>query len=448
MQLFRPLSLLLFLIAMSPPLTFAQGANPGAPQGAINQYAYRLRCLPPNPAADPYRRKFGCKDVHFDTRETLFDDWRGARSALRYDGIVPTASYVATPQTNPGGHVPQEWNYNGQVSFSLDLDLHRILNASGLSFYVSVFANSGGNLSGAINSTFAINTLYAPTFHLGEMYMQESLGDGRLLFAAGRIASNAQFATLPVLGNYINGGFNANVTNIAVNDPAYTGPPPGVEWGSQIVYKAAAPLELSAGVFNNNLPSALGVNYGAHFALQNGNKEALIMGQITYLHQQGPLDDGLGGEYTVGGFHDGNWVTNLAGSNNLSGISGLYAMGQQMIWRPRGSRGTKVGLTVWGEFGYSGQSDRNIMPLFSGVGVAYQGLIPRRSQDSLVIGWIYGGFSRYLQGQSAERVFELNYQWHLKRWLNVVPDFQRVVKPSGYNVPSAVVLGAQLHVTL
>src|SRR5215471_824102 len=439
MQLLRTPSFLPFLIAISPILIFAQGAT--------NQYEYRLRCLAPNPAADPYRRKFGCKDVHFDTRETLFDDWRGARSALRDDGITPTASYVAATQTNPWGHVPQEWNYNGQLSFALDLDLHRILDVSGLSFYVSAFANSGGNLSGVINSTFAVNTLDAPTIHLGEMYMQESVEDGRLLFAAGRIASNAQFATLPVLGNYVSGGFNANVTNVSVNDPAYAGPPPGVEWGSQIVYKIDA-LELSAGVFNNNLPSALGVNYGAHFTLQNGNKGALIMGQITYLKQQGPLDNGLAGEYTVGGFHDGNWVTNFTGSNQLTGLSGLYAMGQQMIWRPRGSKGTKVGLTVWGEFGYSGQSDRNIMPLFSGVGAAYQGLIPRRSQDSLVIGWIYGGFSRYLQGQSAERVFELNYQWHPKRWLNVVPDFQRVVKPSGYSVPSAVVLGVQLHVTL
>src|SRR5262249_27733633 len=283
--------------AMSPSLALAQGST--------NLYEYRLRCQAPNPPANPYKRKFGCKDVHFDTKETLSGDWWGARSALRDDGITPTASHVAALQTNPGGHVPQEWSYNGQLSLSLDFDLHRILNVPGLSFYVSAVDNSGGNLSGAIDSTFAINTLYAPTFHLGEMYMQESLEDGRLLFAAGRIGSNYQFATIPVLGNYLNAGFNAQVSNIGINDPPFFGPPPGVEWGSQVVYKIDT-LELSAGAFNNNLPSALGANYGTHFALQNGNKGALIMGQITYLKQQGPLDDGLAGEYTVGGFHDGN----------------------------------------------------------------------------------------------------------------------------------------------
>jgi carbohydrate-selective porin OprB len=207
-------------------------------------------------------------------------------------------------------------------------------------------------------------------------------------------------------------------------------------------------LELSAGAFNNNLPSALGANYGAHFALQNGNKGALIMGQISYLKHQGQLDNGMAGEYTVGAFHDSNSVTNLAGPNKLIGLSGLYALGQQMVWRPRGRESTKVGLTVWGDVGYSGQSDRNTMPFFSGVGAAYQGLNPRRSQDSLVIGWIYGGFSRYLQGQSAEQVFELNYQWNVKRGFNVVPDLQHVVKPSGFNVPSTFVLGVQLNITL
>ena len=119
-----------------------------------------------------------------------------------------------------------------------------------------------------------------------------------------------------------------------------------------------------------------------------------------------------------------------------------------MIWRPRDRKGTKVGLTVWGELGYSGQSNRNIMPLFSGAGAAYQGLIPARSRDSLNVGWIYGGFSRYLPGQTAERVYELNYQWIPTRWLIAVPDFQYVVRPSGFNVPGAAVLGVQLNVTL
>jgi hypothetical protein len=88
---------------MSPPLTLAQGAIPSAPLGATNPYEYRLRCQAPNPSGNPYKRKFGCKDVHFDTKETLSDDWTDARSALRDEGITPTASHVAALQTNPGG---------------------------------------------------------------------------------------------------------------------------------------------------------------------------------------------------------------------------------------------------------------------------------------------------------------------------------------------------------
>src|SRR5215470_4929400 len=95
-------------------------------QGATNPYEYRLRCQAPNPPANPHKRKFGCKDVQFDTKETLSGDWSGARSALRDYGITPTASYVAALQTNPGGHVPQVWNYAAQLFFSLDFNLHEI----------------------------------------------------------------------------------------------------------------------------------------------------------------------------------------------------------------------------------------------------------------------------------------------------------------------------------
>ena len=119
-----------------------------------------------------------------------------------------------------------------------------------------------------------------------------------------------------------------------------------------------------------------------------------------------------------------------------------------MIWRPPGRTETHGGLTVWGEFCYSSPSANNTMPSFYGVGVAYQGLIFRRSRDSLNIGSIYGGFSRYLPGQTVERVYELNYHWNPEAWLNVVPDFQYVVRPSGFNVPGAAVFGVQLNVTL
>jgi porin len=206
-------------------------------------------------------------------QETLSGDWRGARSVLRDNGITPTASYLAGFQTNTGVYAPQEWDYDAQLSFSLDLNLHKILRSPGLTFYVSAFEGSGGYLSRNINSTFSTTTLYAPSFYLGEMYMQQSLGDGHLLFAAGRLATNAQFATSPVLGNYLNGSFNANVGNIHVSDPAFIGPPPGVK----SCITSTPPLEVSAGVFNNDLPSAFGVNYGAHFTLQNGNKGALIL---------------------------------------------------------------------------------------------------------------------------------------------------------------------------
>src|SRR5262249_1631654 len=88
--------IMLFLVVMSPSLAVAQGAIPSTPQGATNPYEYRLRCKAPNPPANPYKRKFGCKDVHFDTKETLSGDWSGARSAALLPPIV-VCPHRATP---------------------------------------------------------------------------------------------------------------------------------------------------------------------------------------------------------------------------------------------------------------------------------------------------------------------------------------------------------------
>jgi hypothetical protein len=46
-------------------------------------------------------------------------------------------------------------------------------------------------------------------------------------------------------------------------------------------------------------------------------------GRAAGRHQSGSLDAGLPAEYTVAAFRDNYWFINLAGSNTLTGISGL-----------------------------------------------------------------------------------------------------------------------------
>jgi carbohydrate-selective porin OprB len=41
------------------------------------------------------------------------------------------------------------------------------------------------------------------------MYLQQKWFDSSLTIAAGRLATGATFATMPVFNNYLNGGINA-----------------------------------------------------------------------------------------------------------------------------------------------------------------------------------------------------------------------------------------------
>jgi porin len=87
------------------------------------------------------------------------------------------------------------------------------------------------------------------------------------------------------------------------------------------------------------------------------------------------------------------------------------------------------------------------MPYFMGGGLSYQGAIPRRDDDIVSAGVIYGTFSRYIPHTTAETVIEANYQVTLTSWLSITPDIQYVIRPSGSSaIKNALVLGAQVQI--
>jgi hypothetical protein len=73
-------------------------------------------------AADPNRRRFGCKDEHFDWEETLTNDWNGLREQSRRFGITPSASYYSALQTNATGGTHQMWGYVGQLTTAFNFE--------------------------------------------------------------------------------------------------------------------------------------------------------------------------------------------------------------------------------------------------------------------------------------------------------------------------------------
>ena len=411
-----------------------------------------VRC--PSPA-DPRNLHFECTGQSFDlVEETLTKDWAGLRTDLSELGIKPTASYTSELMGNPGGGQSRGFTYAGTVQVSIFWDFAKLLHLRGLSFNIGGAWSTGKNLSADyIGNNFWVQSAYtAPgngsnNLTLGQIYLQQQLFDNSLILAGGRLAPATTFATMPVLNNYINQGINPIPGSLWTNDDTFTSYPPGVEWGAQAIYNLSPAFQVAAGVFNTNQSSALGGKGGLNFALQQGNRGVLSVVQVSYFLNHAPDDKGLPGQYSFGGFYNGNRFANLNNPNSTkSGLYSIYGMFQQMVYR-EGGAGSQKGLTVWGEAAVAPRSIVSFMPYFIGGGLSYQGALPRRDNDITSVGVIYGTFSRYVPRTTAETVIEANYQVTLTNWLSITPDLQYVIKPNGSSaIKNALVLGAQVQI--
>ncbi|MFY9843125.1 MAG: carbohydrate porin [Terriglobales bacterium] len=427
--------------SQTPAQTPTPPTNPTQTPAQATTKPRKLNCQHP---ANPIKRRFGCKDEDFDWKETLTADWNGARAEIRKLGITPSGSYFSALQTNASGGSHQMWGYVGDLTTAVDVNFEKLLKIPGMSLYFSNSWGTGSDLTATINSVFPVNPNYAVGPYLAEIYLQQKLLKDNLTLAAGRLAPSYTFAGLPIFDNYVSLAVNPVPVSLTSNDLSYTGPPPGVEWGAQAIYNVTPVIQVAAGAFNTNRNSA---NNGNIFAFQQGNKGALVTAQVTYLYNQGPKDTGKQGQYTAGFFVDNNSFATLPNGNSQSdGNSGVFVLGQQMVYRPEGP-GTSQGLTVWGAWAYSSKQSVSPMPVFGGAGISYAGLIKKRKRDTINAAWVYGKTSRYIPNASAAKLFEANYQWEAKGSITIVPDFQYIWDANGTNGAGAAVAGLQVNLT-
>lgn len=398
--------------------------------------------------ADPHRRPRDCNDALFGADETLAQGWDHVRDAMKHIGITPTASYVGALQTNVTGGSHQIWSYAGLLSFGLSADLGELIKTPGLSAYVGTSWGTGSYLAGSLNSTIPTSGLYAPSFYLGEMYLQQKLFRDKLTLLAGRLAASNGFANLPVFNNYVTYAINPNPYALGANDAAFFGPPPGSQWGAQASYTVSPAIQLQAGVFNTNLHAANGANHGADFTLQEGNKGALSIAEIDYLTHEGTHSKRKPGQITLGFLHSSNSFPTLNDPLvRREGYSGVYLLAQQMVYRPGGA-GTTQGATVWGAWTWNSKELVSQVPLFWSGGVSYAGLIPARRNDVVSLALIRTEGSEYGPPSNTEGFLELNYQWFHSRYLTVTPHGQYLWITENHADRNVLVLGVQLALTL
>lgn len=419
----------------------------------------------------------------------LLGDLWGARDEISQAGFGVTLTYVSNIAGNPVGGISRGFTETDSTGLNVSADFEKIVGWQGLTGFVSAAYRQGTSLSRTrIGNVINVQQVYGgETFHLVNLYLEQTFLDDRASFKAGRIAQFDDFSHDYAFGYYMNNAFDGQPVGFFFQGPftAY----PTVTWGA--IGKYGQSIGENLGVY-----TFLGV-YGADTRLPENqyhgarmsfdfNEGANIMAEVGIKRNWARGQQGLPGKYSIGGW----WFTGdfsvFSGAPpgapgtpapTKSGIGGFYYLIHQGLYRE--GTGDEVGTqaqasqnaTYWGDinsghrevqglfFWTSGQfagGSTSQMDAFLSAGLFYRGLIPSRDQDVLALGYYYGFFSDDFAAsqqrmgqlpQSYETAVELGYRYNVTDYFYVQPNIQAIFNPGGRgDIGDALVLGAQIEV--
>jgi porin len=374
----------------------------------------------------------------------LTGNWFGFRDTLAEWGLTPSGRYATDLLASVAGGQQRGKAYAGELAIEVSADMGKLAGFKGLTFDVSMDWASGTDLSAEIGNTFTVAQYFeGSVVRLYNLYLQQSLFDGRLDVKAGRIATGTDFLAPPADFSFVNEALSPIVLALQKNVPSVTADP-NATWGGRVIARPTSCLSLAAGAYYSdnalNQTTANGTEFGI-----SGSAGYLVIGEAAYSLNSEKGDTGLPGRYRVGGYYDSNQYATLSNpGRQQTGNYGFYVLGEQMVYREAGA-GSAQGLSLFGALTYAPQERINTLPWFASAAASYRGLVPGRARDTAAFALYYGGFSRDLPGQTYELVLEWTYAIAVGRGLIVQPDVQYVINPGGRSsVGNALVVGAQL----
>jgi porin len=149
----------------------------------------------------------------------------------------------------------------------------------------------------------------------------------------------------------------------------------------------------------------------------------------------------LGSSALTGSYYVGYWYSTFPDSPDGQGV---YLGVAQEVYREPGSE--DQGLGLFARYGYADGNPSGIRHFWS-VGAQYQGLVPRRDDDVLALGWAQSFTREPSFTASFEGALELYYRARLTSWLHASPHVQYIANPGSNDVGDAWTLGIRGQVT-
>jgi porin len=410
---------------------------------------------------------------------------RDPRQALADWGIAFTGTYIAEALGNVSGGVRTGAIYTGRFDLGTDVDLDKLVGWTGAKFHANIFQIHGRGLSrDYIGNLMLVSGVEAlPATRLYEMWIEQSLLDGRLLVKVGQQPSDVEF---------IDSKYDDIFVNSALGWPGITGvilpsggpsPPlavPGIRIKAQLSERITAYFAIFDGDAAPPGPEDPQIK-NPHGLLFRVNDPPWLIGQAKYGFELGDLPGTIAGGawYHFGSFDhqsvslEGLSLADPASSRMPSRLrrnQGVFGVVEQQLLHS--ALDPAKGIALFARASVS-PSDRNLIGFYIDGGFQFSGFNSGRPDDKFGIAMTYARisdgarqFDRDVQlftGTASpirdyEAILEVTYQAQVKPGFVVQPLFEYVMHPAGgavdpndptqiRRIKDAVVLGVRTTIS-
>jgi porin len=185
--------------------------------------------------------------------ETATGTWGGVRTKLAEEGITFEGGFVADflALTSGGASGGGNWDYAGYTYLGINFDLETLAGLPGLSFYVEGGWSFGEDLGRKTGSVFSpAQAFTGRAVRLSRMYLQQDLADDELTLKIGRLATEDDFLSSPVYGEYVSAAINSVPGSILESTPGFS-TFPAAQWGAVAAYKPLDQVRAAIGLYSS-----------------------------------------------------------------------------------------------------------------------------------------------------------------------------------------------------
>ncbi|MGE0701736.1 MAG: carbohydrate porin, partial [Hyphomicrobiaceae bacterium] len=317
----------------------------------------------------------------------------GVRARLYARGITYGANYIGEVLGVVSGGRERGTTYDGRLELYTKWDLEKLIGWRGLTFYANGYQLHGGSITAEhIGSLAPASSIEAtPATRLFELWLEQSLANGKISLRVGQLAADSEFVTSEGASAFVNATFGwptIYAANMPDGGPAYPLAAPGARLKLELSDQAT----VLAAVFNGRPSRDCAIDDP-----QRCNPDGLLfpLGDPALFIAEGQFKYKLGlpGTLKLGGwthsasfddtrFDDARGLLAFTGGTPLVHGSnhGLYAIVDQKLYAVPGSDSRGVG--VFGRL-MTSPADRNLVDLYVEGGVTFTGMWDRRPDDVL-----------------------------------------------------------------